>query len=156
MVTPPPIFSYIQYKKSSFRKMSLSIEKNAPKCTTYEPSHIKGLRKSEKKFSMAGLSRILVQKNENAPFMFLLKFARNLVISRLTTISSLHNNTRLCPTFSSSGAFFVHGFGNAPLKNFDKMHQNCKNPNLMGFPSTRLCPNWCISCQILHSFVPSL
>ena len=133
MVTPPPIFSYIQYKKSSFGKMALSIEKNAPKCTTFEPSRIKGLKKSLKNFSMAGLSRILVQKNKNAPFLFQLKTAKKPVISGFLAVLRLINTIRVCPTQKRSGAFFIHGFGNAPLKNFDKMHQNCKNPNLIRF-----------------------
>ena len=113
--------------------MALSLEENAPKCTTFEPSRIKGLKKSVKNFTMAGLSRILVQKNKNAPLLFQWKTAKKLIISGFLAVLRLINTTRVCPTQKRSGAFFVHGIGNAPLKNFNKMHQNCKNPNLTGF-----------------------
>lgn len=39
--------------------MPLSIEKNAPKCTTLEPSRSKGLKECAKNFAMAGLSEKL-------------------------------------------------------------------------------------------------
>lgn len=58
--------------------MPLSIEKNAPKCTTLEPSRSKGLTKSVKKFAMAGLSRNFDAPQKNAPLLQILESSKPL------------------------------------------------------------------------------